>query len=603
MLGSATFTGLAQDVIRLQWDANTETDLAGYKVYSGQTSGSYNPPVDVGNITTATVSNLTQGATYYFAVTAYSTSGLESPFSQEVSYTVPTSGSDPNQPGGGATNSPPVAVGDFVILTQGETVSQLVVGSSSVLYNDSDPEGKSLTATLVSPPSFGKLVFNSNGTFQYQHNGGASLNDSFTYTVSDGTNSSSHATVSISLFRVANFTKSGSDLNISYPTVPNASYTVEYNTTSPDRNASWTLLAGGIAGNGAIQSTIHSGGAALSKVFYRIVCSSPSGVLRTRPFGSYMIQLAQGANSLSMPLHRFTSYRGPVASVSSDTITVYNQPWVAGEFNPKDSFNQFIVILRNTASGNNAGDWWPIVSSTSNSLRVNTRGKDLTALLRTADQIEIRRLNSVADLVGLGENTMLGKDINGFPSTSEEDIIRFVDGISLPNQVFYHSGSLAPAGYYVFNSAATQGPLNGSTATLLPDQLLVLYRAGQAAQACILGEVEVGPFTFYINKTGNSLGNVYAADLNINSSALASCNWISDRTGTGSLGGADTIRPLNGVGLAPEAFYHDGSLAPAGWYSNGKLSPNYSLSPGKGYLFLLKNAKEILWRTTSPYLP
>jgi len=44
---------------------------------------------DLGNSTNGTVTGLTPGKTYYFAVTAYNVVGLESPFSGEISYTVP----------------------------------------------------------------------------------------------------------------------------------------------------------------------------------------------------------------------------------------------------------------------------------------------------------------------------------------------------------------------------------------------------------------------------------------------------------------------------------------------------------------------------------
>ena len=72
----------------LTWNPNTETDLAGYKVYVGTASGTYGAPIDVGNVTTFQVVNLSQGQTYYFAVTAYDYSGNESGFSNEVSKTI-----------------------------------------------------------------------------------------------------------------------------------------------------------------------------------------------------------------------------------------------------------------------------------------------------------------------------------------------------------------------------------------------------------------------------------------------------------------------------------------------------------------------------------
>ena len=72
------------------WTPNSEPNLAGYKIYSGTSSGDYNIATDVGlpEITaenmSSTLTGLTEGVTYYFAATAYDTDGFESNFSQEV---------------------------------------------------------------------------------------------------------------------------------------------------------------------------------------------------------------------------------------------------------------------------------------------------------------------------------------------------------------------------------------------------------------------------------------------------------------------------------------------------------------------------------------
>jgi hypothetical protein len=73
--------------VTLQWSANNEPDLGGYRVYCGTTSKTYTINVSV-KLLTATVPNL-QSGTYFCAVTAYDLSNNESGFSQEVVKVIP----------------------------------------------------------------------------------------------------------------------------------------------------------------------------------------------------------------------------------------------------------------------------------------------------------------------------------------------------------------------------------------------------------------------------------------------------------------------------------------------------------------------------------
>ena len=73
--------------ITLAWDANTEPDIAGYKIYAGRTTGVYDAagsPKDVGNVTSGFFTINSNGF-WFFSLTAYDTEGLESGFSNEVS--------------------------------------------------------------------------------------------------------------------------------------------------------------------------------------------------------------------------------------------------------------------------------------------------------------------------------------------------------------------------------------------------------------------------------------------------------------------------------------------------------------------------------------
>jgi hypothetical protein len=81
-------TSSSSNTANLTWSPDTSTNLAGYKIYVGTSSGVYSSAVNVGNVTTYAVTNLGIGTTYYFAVSAFNSSGIESGFSNEVSKSI-----------------------------------------------------------------------------------------------------------------------------------------------------------------------------------------------------------------------------------------------------------------------------------------------------------------------------------------------------------------------------------------------------------------------------------------------------------------------------------------------------------------------------------
>jgi hypothetical protein len=91
LLTSAANISQAKD-ITLVWDANLESDVAGYKIHYGTGSGNYTgteanvgpSPIDIASATSAKLVGLDDTKKHFFAVTAYNFNGEESKYSNEV---------------------------------------------------------------------------------------------------------------------------------------------------------------------------------------------------------------------------------------------------------------------------------------------------------------------------------------------------------------------------------------------------------------------------------------------------------------------------------------------------------------------------------------
>jgi len=99
----------------------------------------------------------------------------------------------------GPVNQDPVALDDIMTVNSSGAVSVLNSGYDSLLANDTDPDGDDLSIDLASVegPVHGTLVLNPDGTFIYTHDGSASDEDGFAYTIEDGNGGSSTGHVTI----------------------------------------------------------------------------------------------------------------------------------------------------------------------------------------------------------------------------------------------------------------------------------------------------------------------------------------------------------------------------------------------------------------------
>jgi VCBS repeat-containing protein len=93
-------------------------------------------------------------------------------------------------------NDAPVANPDSYSVNEDGT---LTVNAPGVLGNDTDVDGDSLTASLVSSTTNGSLTFNADGSFTYSPNSNFNGSDSFTYKATDGSLESNITTVTITI--------------------------------------------------------------------------------------------------------------------------------------------------------------------------------------------------------------------------------------------------------------------------------------------------------------------------------------------------------------------------------------------------------------------
>lgn len=167
--------------VTLAWNTSQATDVVGYNLYYGPASGTYTNIVSAGSATNITVANLVPGATYYFAATAYDSTGLESIYSAEVSYIVPS----------GASNQVPTLnpLPNVVVLESAGTQSVSLSGISSGSPN----ETQTLTVTAISSnpslvpnPSVSYTSPNATGTLNFTPVSFGSGTTTITVTVNDG---------------------------------------------------------------------------------------------------------------------------------------------------------------------------------------------------------------------------------------------------------------------------------------------------------------------------------------------------------------------------------------------------------------------------------
>ncbi len=146
--------------ISLGWNPSSSPGAAGYFLYYGTATHQYSRQIDAKGNLTATVTNLTEGLPYYFSVTTYDSSGVESLGSPELAYVVPgpPKGVTLSSAQVTQTVSANVAVGTLGSIEPGALkpfTYSLVAGSGSTANSLFSISGSTLTINNVSGVSPG----------------------------------------------------------------------------------------------------------------------------------------------------------------------------------------------------------------------------------------------------------------------------------------------------------------------------------------------------------------------------------------------------------------------------------------------------------------
>jgi len=108
--------------IKLAWDPVVNPNVHGYVIRYGPAVGNYPSSIDVGNITLASVPNLTEGTTYHFAVAAYDGAHVQGALSNDIGATIAYSAPLASFSASAVSGSAPLAI-NFINSSTGSITS------------------------------------------------------------------------------------------------------------------------------------------------------------------------------------------------------------------------------------------------------------------------------------------------------------------------------------------------------------------------------------------------------------------------------------------------------------------------------------------------
>lgn len=163
---------LFAESVSLAWDPSESTNVVAHRVHYGTASGNYSSSTNLGNQTTATISGLQAGTTYFFVVTALDDIGMESLPSNEVNYQVPLTNSLPTivltSPSSGSSYTAPATINLAASVTSnGHTITKVQFYSGATMLGEDMSAPYAFTWNNVNVGSYSltaRVVFDSGST-------------------------------------------------------------------------------------------------------------------------------------------------------------------------------------------------------------------------------------------------------------------------------------------------------------------------------------------------------------------------------------------------------------------------------------------------------
>lgn len=285
--------------VQLNWTANTESDLQGYNVYKGTSTGIYGTPTPFGKVSTYTVSGLTQGSKYYFVITSLDASSNESGYSIEVNATIPD------------TTAPTVAI------TSPTSGSTYATASSTVALSGTAGDNVGVVSTVRWANAANSTSGTATGTTSWSVSG---------ISLASGAN-----VITVTASDAAGYT-TGKTLTVTVTYTPPDTTAPTVAITSPTSNTTYAASSSTVSLTGTASDNVG-----VSTVRWANAANSTSGTATgTASWSVSGISLAAGANAITVTASDAAGY------TAGKTLTV--------TYTPPDTTAPTVAITSPTSS-------------------------------------------------------------------------------------------------------------------------------------------------------------------------------------------------------------------------------------------------------------